>query len=62
MTAALLTRTLDEELEALIRRESDECLVCGEEVERVGERVECPSCGAVLERRREPGPDQLALL
>jgi hypothetical protein len=63
MTLAVLTRTLDAELEALLAGESTECLVCGEEVEVLGGRVECAACGSVLER---PPPEviegQLALV
>ena len=62
MTAAVLTRTLDEELAAIVQGETVECLVCGEQVEIEGGRVECTECGSALERRGEPGPDQLALL
>jgi len=62
MTVAVLTRTLDEELASIVRGETVECLVCGEQVEIDGGRVECPVCGSTLERRSEPGPDQLALL
>lgn len=62
MTVAVLTRTLDEELAAIVRGETVECLVCGELVEVERDRAECAACGAVLERRPEPGPDQLALI
>jgi hypothetical protein len=62
MTVAVLSRTLDEELAAIVRGETVECLVCGEQVEAEGDRVECPECGSSLERRSEPGPDQLALI
>ncbi len=62
MTLAMLTRTLDEELAAIARGETVECLVCGEQVEVEDGRVECTECGSALERPGEPGPDQLALL
>ena len=62
MTTAVLTRTLDEELEALLAGETGECLVCGEPVEVEGERAECLSCGVVFEPAPRPGPGQLALL
>jgi hypothetical protein len=62
MTLALLTRTLDEELAAIARGDVVECLVCGELIDPQEDRAECHACGSVLERRREPGPDQLALL
>jgi predicted RNA-binding Zn-ribbon protein involved in translation (DUF1610 family) len=43
-----LTRTLDQELLALMRGVSLECLVCGEFVlSRHGE-IECPECGFAL--------------
>jgi tRNA(Ile2) C34 agmatinyltransferase TiaS len=65
MTMTMLTRTLDEELVALLCGEVAECLVCGEEVEAAGggERVECPTCGSVLERPPpEEIPGQLTLM
>jgi hypothetical protein len=67
MTVAALTRTLDEALLALLRGENAECLVCGEPVEPDGEggceRVECPSCGSVLEPApREVSPGQMTLM
>ncbi len=55
MTTAVLTRTLDEELEALLAGETGECLVCGEPVELEGGRVECGACGSVL----EPAPGRV---
>jgi hypothetical protein len=67
MTMAVLTRTLDEELLALLRGEVAECLVCGEEIELLDEsgrdRVECPACGSVIERPPpEVIPGQLELI
>ena len=62
MTVAVLTRTLDEELEALLAGETGECLVCGEDVDVEGKRAECPCCGSVLELLPGAGPDQLALV
>ena len=46
---ASLNRTLDQELLALSRRASLECLVCGEFVMRLedGSRF-CPECGSSL--------------
>ena len=42
-------RTLDQELAALLRGASLECLVCGEFVlHRLGGVIECPECGAAL--------------
>ena len=48
MTIAPLNRTLDQEILALARGASLECLVCGEFVLRLRGRVECPECGARL--------------
>ena len=62
MTSAVLTRTLDEELEALLAGESCECLACGEPVEVVSGRVECAGCGSVLGPASRPKEGQLALL
>jgi hypothetical protein len=52
VTTVVLTRTLDEELVALLRGDAPECLVCGEDVEAEGERVECQACGSIVERGR----------
>ena len=47
MTHAIpLNRTLDQELLALMRGASLECLVCGEFVLRRGALVSCPECEA----------------
>ena len=46
MTASI-HRTLDQELQALVRGTSLECLVCGEFVLRT-RRVSCPECGSHL--------------
>jgi Zn finger protein HypA/HybF involved in hydrogenase expression len=43
-----LNRTLDQELAALVRGASLECLVCGEFVLRVRGAVACPECGTIL--------------
>jgi Zn finger protein HypA/HybF involved in hydrogenase expression len=45
---APLNRTLDQELAALVRGASLECLVCGEFVLRVREALACPECGSIL--------------
>jgi ribosomal protein L37AE/L43A len=50
---APLNRTLDQELSALVRGASLECLVCGEFVLRVGGRLSssilaCPECRSML--------------
>lgn len=46
MTVTALNRTLDQELLALERRASLECLVCGEFVLHHDGVVSCPECGA----------------
>jgi hypothetical protein len=43
-----LNRTLDQELLALSRGASLECLVCGEFVMRTGDSIACPECGSTL--------------
>jgi uncharacterized Zn finger protein (UPF0148 family) len=48
MEATSLIRTLDQELAALARGASLECLVCGEFVLRWGGEIRCPECGAIL--------------
>jgi hypothetical protein len=46
---ATLNRTLEQELFALLRGASLECLVCGEFVQhRAGRTIACPECGCVL--------------
>ena len=46
MTVQSLHRTLDQELLALFRGVSLECLACGEFVLHSGGAIECPECGA----------------
>jgi len=41
-------RTLEQELQALLRGASLECLVCGEFVLHAGCTVTCPECGTTL--------------
>ncbi len=45
-----LNRTLEQELNALLRGASLECLVCGEFVLHIEGAVHCPECGASLRR------------
>ena len=45
---APLHRTLEQELQALLRGASLECLVCGEFVLHTGAAIACPECGASL--------------
>jgi hypothetical protein len=60
--------SLDEELLALLRGDTCECLVCGARVDVEGrgqaERIECTACGSVIERPPppRPGPGQLSFL
>ena len=48
MTVAPLNRTLDQELAALVRGVSLECLVCGEFVLHVRGALACPECRSIL--------------
>ncbi len=49
MSVAQLARTLDQELAALVRGASLECLVCGEFVLRLeGGVIACPECRSLL--------------
>ena len=61
MTTAVtpLARTLDQELLALSRGASLECLACGEFVMRRGDGLVCPECSSVV--REEGGVAQLGL-
>ena len=53
MNVAPISRTLDQELTALIRGISLECLVCGEFVLHVGGALACPECGTILAEGRD---------
>ena len=49
MTVAYLNRTLDQELTAILRGASLECLVCGEFLLHASRGViACPECGSSL--------------
>jgi Zn finger protein HypA/HybF involved in hydrogenase expression len=48
MTVAPLNRSLDQELAALVRGVSLECLVCGEFVLQVRGALACPECRSIL--------------
>jgi Zn finger protein HypA/HybF involved in hydrogenase expression len=48
VTVASLNRSLDQELAALIRGVSLECLVCGEFVLHVRGAKACPECKSIL--------------
>ena len=53
MTVTPLNRTLDQELVALARGVSLECLVCGEFVMKRGDALWCPECGSALCAERD---------
>ncbi len=48
MSVAFLSRTLDQELAAIARQASLECLVCGEFLLHRRGIVACPECGFLL--------------
>jgi hypothetical protein len=48
MTVAPLHRTLEQELQALLRGASLECLVCGEFVLHAVGMITCPECNTSL--------------
>ena len=53
MTVAPLNRSLDQELAALLRGVSFECLVCGEFVLHVRGALACPECKTILAESEE---------
>ncbi len=61
MGVAPLHRTLEQELLALLRGASLECLVCGEFVLHDGSAIRCPECGMVLHGRAAAGARQETL-
>ena len=55
MTVEPLNRTLEQELNALLRGASLECLVCGEFVMQLTQGgIFCPECGSGLDVAAEP--------
>ena len=56
---APLHRTLEQELQALLRGASMECLVCGEFVLHAGGMINCPECDSSL--REELGQEETQL-
>jgi len=58
MSVEPLNRTLDQELCALMRGASLECLVCGEFVLHRG-AIECPECGTKIAEARVDSKLQL---
>jgi rubrerythrin len=61
MAVAPLHRTLEQELLALLRGASLECLVCGEFVLHDGAAVRCPECEMTLHGRPESASVQVEL-
>ena len=59
MGVAAFHRTLEQELAALARGVSLECLVCGEFVLHEGGAIRCPECGATLRGGLESAGTQL---
>jgi Zn finger protein HypA/HybF involved in hydrogenase expression len=58
-SATPLHRTLEQELHALLRGVSLECLVCGEFVMQAGGMITCPECNSSL--RTRTGAEQTRL-
>ena len=58
MSVESLNRTLEQELHALLRGASLECLVCGEFVLRRAGSLSCPECGTEF---RSSGETRLQL-
>ena len=58
-SVAPLHRTLEQELQALLRGASMECLVCGEFVLHAGGMVTCPECNSSLREERDQEETQL---
>jgi Zn finger protein HypA/HybF involved in hydrogenase expression len=53
MTVAPLNRSLDQELAALLRGVSLECVVCGEFVLHVRGAIACPECRSIVAESEE---------
>jgi hypothetical protein len=58
-SVAPLHRTLEQELHALLRGASLECLVCGEFVLHAGGLITCPECNTSLRAKGDSGQAQL---
>jgi hypothetical protein len=54
-----LHRTLEQEVEALLRGVSLECLVCGEFVLHAGGMITCPECRSTLRAKDDSAGTQL---
>jgi Zn finger protein HypA/HybF involved in hydrogenase expression len=50
-----LIRSLDQEVLALLRGASLECLVCGEFVQHLLGVIACPECGSAIQEGAESG-------
>jgi Zn finger protein HypA/HybF involved in hydrogenase expression len=61
MAVTPLHRTLEQELLALLRGASLECLLCGEFVLHDGLLVRCPECGMILHGKLDSGGVQVGL-
>jgi Zn finger protein HypA/HybF involved in hydrogenase expression len=61
MAPTPLHRTLEQELQALLRGVSLECLVCGEFVMHAGGMVTCPECNSSLREKCDSAQAQLQL-
>ena len=60
MTVESLYRTLDQELVAILRRASLECLVCGEFLLHRADGIGCPQCGLEMPCGLEIGGEAVA--
>jgi Zn finger protein HypA/HybF involved in hydrogenase expression len=58
-SVAPIHRTLEQELQALLRGASLECLVCGEFVLHAGGMITCPECNSSLRESGESGNAEL---
>jgi Zn finger protein HypA/HybF involved in hydrogenase expression len=60
-SVAPIHRTLEQELQALLRGVSLECLVCGEFVLHASGMINCPECGSSLRAQIGSEDTQLQL-
>ena len=61
MTPTPLIRTLDQEVLALLRGASLECLVCGEFVQHRLGVIACPECGSAIQANEKSKQPRLEL-
>ncbi len=59
MSVSPLHRNLEQELQALLRGASLECLVCGEFVLHAGGMITCPECRSTLRGELDSTQTQL---